>query len=318
MAVDNLLNRADAEATMPEEVSRELMGALPTTSIALQRLRRVTMSRKQTRMPVLSALAQAYFVDGDTGLKQTTKAAWANKYLVAEEIAVIVPIPNAVLDDSDYPLWDEVRPMLTEAAGALLDGAILFGVAKPASWPTAIVPAAAAAGNSVTRGAVVGRDIAGDLNAVARLVAADGFAVNGYAADALLEYDLQGLRDSTGRPIFTSTLQDSARGAGLFGRPFSYLDNGAWDATQAEAIAGDWTRALIGVRQDITYTIHTDGVISDEDGNVILNLMQQDSAAMRMVMRVAYQVANPVTRRTTVEANRYPFGVVRPIGYVGA
>lgn len=318
MPFDSLTNRADTEALMPEEVSRDLLRSLPAASLLLSRTRRVTMSRKQQRMPVLSALAQAYFVDGDTGLKQTTKSAWANKYLVAEEIAAIVPVPQAVLDDSDFDIFGEVRPQLVEAAGALIDAAALFGVGKPASWPTAIVPAAAAAGNSVTRGAVAGRNIAGDLNAVMRLVAADGHPVTGFVADALLEYDLQGLTDNQGRPIFTQTLQEGAANNGLYGRPFTYLDNGAWDATQAEAIAGDWNSTVVGIRQDVTFTVHTEGVITDATGAVVLNLMQQDSAALRMVMRVGFQVANPVTRRGIVEANRYPFGVLRPVGFVGA
>ena len=35
------------------------------------------MSAKFKKQPVLSALPVAYFVNGDTGLKQTTEAAWA-------------------------------------------------------------------------------------------------------------------------------------------------------------------------------------------------------------------------------------------------
>lgn len=318
MPTDSLTTRADTEALMPEEVSREIIAGMPAQSIALTRMRKARMSRKQSRMPVLSALAQAYWVDGDTGLKQTTKQSWANKYLVAEELAAILPIPQAVLDDTDYPLWDEVRPSLVEAAGALVDSAVLFGVGKPASWPVAIVPGAAAAGNSVTRGVVAGRNLAGDLNAVMRMVAADGHPITGFAADALLEFDLQGLVDAQGRPIFTSTLQEGAANRGLYGRPFTYLNNGAWDSTQADAIAGDWNSAIVAIRQDITFTVHTEGVISDAAGNVVLNLMQQDSAAMRMVMRVAYQVANPINRRAAVEADRFPFGVLRPAGFVGA
>jgi HK97 family phage major capsid protein len=315
---NSLTSRADASATMPEEVSREIINAMPEASLALNFMRRATMSRGQSRMPVLSALAQAYFVSGDTGMKQTTKLAWANKTLVAEEIAAIVPIPNAVLDDSDYDLWGETRGSLTEALGALIDAAVLFGASKPASWPTAIVPGAIAAGNSVVRGATANRDLAGDINAAMRLVAADGHPVNGVAADALLEFTLQDLRDSQGRPVFQSDMNTRGGGA-LYGREFRYLNNGAWDSTTttgADAIVGDWRQAIIAVRQDITFTIHTEGVISNDAGAIVLNLMQQDSAAMRVVMRVGYQIANPVTRRGGLDATRYPFGVVRPVGAV--
>ena len=313
---NSLVSRTDAAPLIPDEVIGQIIREMPQASLALTRMRRVRMARGQARMPVLTALAQAYFVGGDTGLKQTTKEAWANKTLVAEEIAAIVPVPQAVIDDVDFDLWDQVRPDLVEAAGQLIDLAVLFGVGKPATWGTAVVPGAAAAGNTVTRGAVAGRNLAGDVNALMRLVAADGFPISGFAADSLLEFDLQGLNDDQGRPIFVQNLQEGAAGKGLYGRPFMYLNNGGWDPTAADLIAGAWDRAVIAVRQDITFTVHNEGVISNDAGAVILNLMQQDSAALRMVLRVAYQVANPVTRRQAVEANRFPFGVLRPVGFV--
>ena len=57
-------------------------------------------------------------------------------------------------------------------------------------------------------------------------------------------------------------------------------------------------------------------MISDDAGVTILNLMQQDSAALRMVLRVAYVTANPISRLAPVEASRYPFAVLRPVGFV--
>lgn len=308
--------RTDADALIPEETSREIIKNLPQQSAALTLMRKTTMSSKQTKMPVQTALAQAYWVGGDTGLKQTTKEAWANKHIVAEELAAIVPIPEAVLDDADYPLWDEIRPDLEEAAGALIDMATIFGVGKPASWTSpAIVPGAAAAGNAFTRGSVAGQDVIGDLNDTFALPEGDGFQVNGVAADTTLRSSLRGLR--TGDGAFLLQGGETGAPATIYGERLAYINNGAWDTAQADAIAGDWTKAIVAVRQDFTFKVFTEGVISDDSGNVILNLMQQDSAALRMVMRVGYAVANPISRRASVEANRFPFGVLRPAGFVG-
>lgn len=318
MAVTDIITRADTEQLMPPDVARDIIKGAPQASIALTRMRRVSMSSKVQRQPVLSALSQAYFVNGDTGLKQTTKNAWAGKELVAEEIAAIIPIPQAVLADTDYDLWAEVKPDLTEAAGQLIDQAVLFGVGRPSTWAEGIVPAAAAAGNSVTRGAIAGATGTLDLDVLRamRMVASDGHPVTGFAADALFEYDLLGLRDGDGRPIYQQSLQDGG-GSGLYARPFSYLNNGGWLPGQADLIAGDWTQAIIGIRQDITWSIHTEGVISDSAGNVVLNLMQQNSAALKMTLRLGFQVANPLSRRAalTPEAQRYPFSILRPVGF---
>lgn len=312
---NSLTDRTDAAALIPEEVSREIIKNMPQQSASLTLMRKTTMSSKTTRMPVQTALAQAYWVGGDTGMKQTTKEAWANKYLVAEELAAIVPIPDAVLDDADYPLWDEIRPDLEEAAGALIDAATLFGTGKPASWTApAIVPGAAAAGNSVVRGAVAGQDVVGDLNDMFSLPEADGFTINGVAADATFRGSLRGIRTNDG--AFLLSGGENGAPATIYGERLAYINNGAFDTAQADAIAGDWSKAIVAVRQDFTFKVFTEGVISDDDGKVILNLMQQDSSALRMVMRVAYQVANPISRRASVEANRFPFGVLRPAGFV--
>ena len=66
------------------------------------------------------------------------------QYLDAEEIAAIVPIAQAVLDDADYDLWGEIKPQLEEAIALVLDYAVFFGTNKPAGWPTAVIPAAVA------------------------------------------------------------------------------------------------------------------------------------------------------------------------------
>jgi HK97 family phage major capsid protein len=108
------------------------------------------MSSKVFSQPVLSAFAQAYWVGGDTGLKQTSELAWADAELVAEEIAAIVLVPDVVIDDSGFPIWAEVREALAEAVAIKLDQATLAGTDKLASWPGAIIPAAVGAGNTNT------------------------------------------------------------------------------------------------------------------------------------------------------------------------
>lgn len=314
----NADTRSVGPIDMPDTVAREVIKAMPEQSAALTLMRRATMSSRTQRQPVMSLLPVAYWVGGDTGLKQTTAAQWKNKYLVAEELATIVPVPDAVLDDEAFPIWDEVRPYLVEAAGALIDAATLFGTGKPASWTDdAIVVGAADAGNEVVR-AAADQDLASDLNDAAALVATSGFSPNGYALDALLRYQVQDLRNDQGTPIFSQTLAGGSSVPSLYGLNAAFINNGAFDLDAAEAIVGDWGKAIIGIRRDITITTHTEGVISDDDGKVILNLMQQDSAAIRLVMRLGFAVANPVTRRQPTEGDRYPFAVLRPTGFTGS
>jgi HK97 family phage major capsid protein len=151
MPYNNLVSRTSAQALIPEQVSNDILGGLSNDSAALQMFRQVRMATNQTRMPVLSALPTAYFVNGDTGLKQTTQVDWSNKFLNVEELATIVPIPEAVFDDANFDVWGNIRPLLQDAIARALDAAVIFGTNKPASWGGALVTDATTAGNVVNR-----------------------------------------------------------------------------------------------------------------------------------------------------------------------
>jgi HK97 family phage major capsid protein len=303
VAYNTGISRTDADALIPEPVSNEIIQGLTAASAALSTFRRVRMSSKTTTQPVVSALPAAYWVTGDDGLKQTTEVNWANQTLTAEELAVIVPVPQAVLDDAAFDIWAEVRPKLIEAFGAKIDAAALFGVDAPASWGDGITELAVIAGNTVTEG--TGVDFADDLAATIEAVENDGYDVNTIYARRKIRGRLRRLRDGNDAPIY-QTFQQGSPDA-LYGNDLTYVRNGSW-VNNYEAIVGDRNLAILGVRQDITFRVFDQGVISDGSGNVVLNLMQQDSVALRAVMRVAFAVAEPMTAENG--GTGFPFAVL--------
>jgi HK97 family phage major capsid protein len=135
--------------------------------------------------------------------------------------------------------------------------------------------------------------------------------VNGFVSRPGLNWKLVGIRSSQGAPIYEPNMQDGRPGGRLYGYTMAEITNGAWDLSEAELLMGDWSKAIVGVRQDISFKLFTEGVISDDNGKVILNLMQQDSVALRVVARYAFATANPATRLNTNAATRSPFGVVQ-------
>lgn len=297
------------DTVIPEPVANEIIQELPHASVLLNRARRVRMSSKTLKQPVLSALPDAYWVNGDAGLKQTTKAEWENLTITAEELAALVVVPDAVIDDSSIPIWSEVRPLLVEAIGRKVDEAGLFGVDKPGTWPTAVVPGAIAAGNVVDEGD--NDDLAADVAELGQLVAEDGFSVNGFASAPGLNWRLVGLRNNQGSPIYTPSLAAGTPST-LYGYPLNEVTNGAWDSDEATLLGADWSKFVVGVRQDITFSISDSAVITDSEGKVIVNAYQQDSKILRVVFRVGFQVANPLTR--IGDSNRYPAGIIAPAG----
>lgn len=309
----DMISRAatGSDALVPEPVSATIIENLPKQCATLQRARHVPMSTKTQRLPVLDVLPIAYFVGGDTGLKQATNQKWKNVYLIAEEIAAIVPIPESYLADVDVPVWDEVMPYMTEAVGMTIDLACLFGAGRPQTWSPSLYEGAVAAGNVVTMG--TGVDIAQDVTTMGEMMARDGYSIDGFVARPGFNWHLTGMRSQgTNLPIFQPNLQGTP-GGNLYGYPMAEVDNGSWDEAEAQLIAGDWDDALLGMRADISFKLFTEGVISDDSGKVVLNLMQQDSIAMRLTMRLAWATANPVTRLNANES-RFPFVVMASAG----
>ncbi len=205
MPYNNLLSRTSAAALVPEAVSTAMLTSLAAQSAVLELGTKIPMASNQTRFPVLSALPTAYFVTGDTGLKQTTEAAWANKYMYVEEIATIVPIPEAVLDDATFDVWGAIQPLMEAAIVRTLDAAVIFGTSAPTTWANEgnLVAKAVAAGNVIARGtnAASAGGLHGDLSDLVGTLEADGFMPNGAVGNITLASRLRKVRDTTGNII---------------------------------------------------------------------------------------------------------------------
>jgi HK97 family phage major capsid protein len=313
-----------AALNRPEYLNEIFEGTISQSAVLRMGRRLPNMARQKTEMTVLDSLPSAYFVSGDTGLKKTTKQAWKGKTLHAEELACIVPMPKAVLDDTDIQLSD-ISIRISEACAATIDDAVIFGNSLPNTWMTttagvsqSIVTGATAAGNTVESGS--GIDLYDDIlgtGGVFSKVEADRYRVDAWAANPLFASQYRHVRvDRTntgaGMPLFVNN--DGGGVARLDGIGGVIVDHEKWDDTQAVLIAGNSRQLVFAFRQELTFDLFDTGVINDDEGAIVYNLLQQDMVAFRAVMRIGVQIANPVHRGATVEANRYPFAVLTPAG----
>lgn len=312
----NITARTDLSGLIPEPVTREIIQGVTEGSAVLNMGRRLpNMTSKTQTMNVLDMLPTAYFVNGDTGTKQTTKMKWDKKKIVAEEIAVIVPIPEAVLDDADYDIWGEVRPRLVEAFGKVIDGAILFGTNKPTSWRDSVLETCTKAGSVVAATPYIYDDLLAEGGVIAK-VEESGYIVNGIMSAIQMRAKLRGLKDKGGSPIFKTDMQGATPYA-LDGSPMYFPRNGAFDASKALMIAGDWSELVYSIRQDITFKIFDQGVVQDpSDNSIVYNLMQNDMVALRAVMRLGWEIPNPKTAYNDTLSKYCPFAVYAPAGTV--
>ena len=302
----SFIQRTDADALIPVNEVQGIFKGLEEKSIAMQLFTRLpNLTAKQSRLAVLQALPVAYWQAADNSKKKLTKLVWEGKYLVAEELAVIVPIPEAVLDDSAYDIWGEVKPKLIEAFAEKIDDAMIAGIDTPSSWGQAIVKAAIAKGHSFGKGS----DFRADGNKALDLVESDGFNATALVGGANINSPFRSLVSTDGHPIVGTELQ---------GLPRYRVLNGALQNSASDIyfIVGDFKQAVYAIRQDVTFKILSESIIQDpSDGTILYNLAQDDMVALRAVMRVAYQLPNPVNRVESDSDARLPFAVCLNTGY---
>lgn len=294
--------RTDVDALIETQVANEIFEGVTRQSKALSMFKRLpNMTSDKTKLRILDSLPVAYFVDEtkNNGRKNLTKMAWDAKYINAAEVAVIVPIKENVLNDSSIDIWAEVRPRIEEAFAKKIDNAIFNGTEKPADWREGLIPTIVSVGAEVEES----EKLYNDINDAMVKVEESGYNVSGLLGGTGLKGKFRMMLDANGQPLNQTEIGSLKR---------EYLDNGAWDKSLSTLVVGDFNQAVYSIRQDITYKVLTEAVIQDPaSGEILYNLAQDDMVALRVVMRLGWEIPNPVNAENETET-RFPFASVKP------
>lgn len=297
------ISREDVDSLIETQVANEIFEGVVRESKALSLFKRLpNMTSDKTKLRILDSLPVAYFVDEKTnnGRKNLTKLAWDKKFINASEIAVIVPIKENDLDDADIDIWATVKPRLEEAFGRKIDDAMLMGVGAPDTWRKGLIPSIIEVGAEVTE---TGNGLYSDINDVMTKVEESGYDVNGLVGGVGLKGKFRMMTDTTGQPLNTTEIGSLKR---------TFVDNGTWDKTLSTLVVGDFSQAVYSIRSDISYKVLTEAVIQDpETGEILYNLAQDDMVALRVTMRLGWEIPNPVNAENETES-RFPFASLKP------
>lgn len=299
------ISRTDVDSLIETQVANEIFQGVVRQSKALSLFKRLpNMTSDKTKLRILDSLPIAYFVDESTnnGRKNLTKLAWDKKFINAAEIAVIVPIKENDLNDADIDIWAQVRPRLVEAFGRKIDDAMLMGVGAPTSWRNGLIPSITAVGAEVTE---TGNGLYSDINDAMVKVEESGYNVTGLVGGVGLKGKFRMMTDTTGQPLQSTEIGSLPR---------TFVDNGTWDKDKSTLVVGDFSQAVYSIRNDITYKVLTEAVIQDPDtGEILYNLAQDDMVALRVTMRLGWEIPNPVNAENETET-RFPFANLKPEG----
>ena len=289
MAAEGILME-ELNGSVPEELSTDIVKDVARGSSVLRLARSVEMKSEKKKVPVMTDGVGAYWVGEGKRIK-TSKATWIYPELVAKKLAVIIPTTKEKLKDSVFDVFSELKESIAEAFYTAIDAACLFGMDSP--FETNIIKSATDSGNVIVRGSnanpdlkIIGLDL--DVSDVMALVEEGGSDVNGFTAHYGIKNDLRKLRDANGNALFVPGTDQNE----FYSNPIDFSRNNAWDREKADIIAGDFDKALVGIRDGIEYEILKEATLQgslDEDGEPI-SLAEQDLIAIKATMRLGFLV----------------------------
>jgi len=282
------INRSDVSTLIEDAYSHALLESVEAGSQCLSAFPTLNLGTKTTNFPMLASLPQAGWVSEDvgdaSGTKPTSEVRWKSQTMVVEEIAVIVPVHEDVLDDATSDIVGQIVKSAGTAIGQKLDLAILWGTGKPLSWASDDLWTAASNASqtkAITSGAANADDIVGAVTQQAKVLAALGLQPDTLLGPLTFRYDVVNLRDSNGLPIF--------RDEQFAGMNTSFNRNSTWDSSLASALVVDSSRVRIGVRQDISVKYLDQATVNS------INLAEKDMVAYRFKARFGYVLSAAAT-----------------------
>ena len=318
---------------LPIEYGREIIRGVVGRSKALELGRRLPDMRGKTyklnvnaNLPVAGWVKNSQATPNTEGTEINRKPisyyAFEGVDLVAEELAVIIPISeNTLADVEDYgiELASELNEQVVGAFQDAIDSAVFFGVGKP--WGTqsgfpvsgGLVAGCSNADATVTWDGQAGTSWYNAINDAMTLVEKSGYLPNAILGGASMNSAFRGA---------ITTLGINVADQGDIGRLARHIDlTGGFNESTAFAIVGDFRYLVYSFRQEMTMKLLTESVIQDPNtGSILYNLSQQDMVALRFVMRLGFALPNPVNRVSGTLASdgaylekgakAYPFAVI--------
>ena len=307
---------SNGTVVLPVEYGKEIIRGVVGRSKALELGRRLPDMRGKTyKLNVNSHLPVAGWVknqatpagnsdEAELKNKPISYLAFEGVDLVAEEIAVIVPISiNTLNDVEDFgiELMPEVTEQVIGAFQEVIDATVFFGVNAPWASFNGIVADATTKGKTVAWDGNEGLSFYNAINEAMKYVEKSGYVPTAILGGPSLNSAFRGT---------ITTLGVLAGDQGEIGALPRHIDlTGGFNENSAFAIVGDFRFLVYSFREEISMRVLYEATLKDPaTGTELYNLAQEDMIGLRFTMRLGCALPNPVNR--VGGATRYPFAVI--------
>lgn len=273
---DSTFLKDNLSGSVPVEVASDLIKNIVTTSTAFKVCKHVPMTSDTKTLPVLSDTGTAYWT-GEGEKIGTSIMAFDYPRLKACKLAVIVPATKEKLRDSTLNVLQDIKEGIADAFVRAIDSAVFFGVNTPFEVNLCDVA-------ETQKVAGTGKDkIDIDISSAMGLVEDNDLSVSAIITHNGMKKTFRDLRDKNGNAIIVPGNITSSQ---IYNTPIYIPTSKAWNKEKAEVILGDFTRAVIGTRDNIEYEVLKEATV----GNV--NLAEQDLIAVKCTMRFGFNVVD--------------------------
>ena len=260
--------------SVPVEVAGELIKQIVDQSTAFSICKHVPMQSAKKVLPVLTDTGSAFWT-GEGEKIQTSVMGFDYPELEAKKLAVIIPVTREKLADSVLNVLGELQEGIADAFSRTIDSAVFFGTKTP--FKNNLFDLAEPKKVEKTDK----RDI--DISGAMGKVEEDDYAVTAIVTHNGMKKTFRDLRDSNGNAV---VVPGGISGSQIYQTPIFVPQAKAWDKTKAECILGDFTKAVIGTREDIQYEVLREATVGE------INLAEHDLIAIKCTMRFGFEVIN--------------------------
>ena len=270
---DTIFLKDNLSGAVPTEIAQEVIKNVIEQASILKVCKHETMLSDKKTMPKLTDSGSASWVAEGEAIK-TTLPKFEYPQLKACKLAVIVPVTREKIDDTVINVMDEVKQAMADAFAAAIDKAMIFGVESP--FETNLISAIDT--QKVVKTADLDKDISNAMGLVED---------NNYNCTNILMGTAQKrtLRELANDNSYKGAISLSS----AYETPINFVKN--WDNTQAVTITGDFSKAIVGTRDGMTYEILKEATITS--GEEKINLAERDMIAIKATIRLGFLVAEP-------------------------
>lgn len=255
---------------VPEIWSSDLIEVIRAQSVVMPRATVFPMTTDTLNIPRIDTGSSTYWEQtGGFTAKTKTDQTYGQLQLVAKSAYGYTELSEQLAEDSNPQAVGVVQNDLAGALMAAIDTAFLEGAGSGTDPITGIVNQSNI-GTATMGAALTGDDILDGLTEIEN----NNHNADTYAAHPSVKGILRKLKDSTGRYLWNDTAEGEP--ATMFGVPFIPTANMTATAGSRDLIIGEFSKAAVGMRRDITMRV------SDHYN------FKDDRLAVRLTARVGF------------------------------